>query len=365
MGNYSKKQGKFANYLCEHFGMTDSAFISQFLNYYSIQYGSYQQYQSGWYFNSSAAISALIQERDIRRKRNSLKTKSENTQYLRATDIANYTFCPVSYSISNSFEIEYPSGEKERITGEKLHNQLKLISRVETYKKTGEIEHKLFDDPSIINILKSTNIYSGHQNEKETFFDKNLQIASEPDYIFKDNLAQYFVVEEKFQYRRDPSKPTFFDNWLDWNGYYIPEYEDERLQEIEDWNKSKIFFYLNHQVQLITYLKAINEYDLKYGYLVYWYYDYRNGDEPYIHKVATKKIKLDNWSNTLFQNAYNGLKEFIATKEQNFSKENMSANKCGGCVVNKYCGHKNKRYDKISLPYDKDYLSLFAAKYED
>ena len=44
----------------------------------------------------------------------------------------------------------------------------------------------------------------------------------------------------------------------------------------------------------------MNDYPLEYGYLVYWYYDYDNEQNPYIHKVATKKIMLDTFALKLF-----------------------------------------------------------------
>ncbi len=239
MRNYSDKQKKFAIYLCEHFGMSDNDFISKFLTYYLMQYGFYQKYQSGWYYNSSPAISELIQECDLRKKRDHTKIKNAKTDYIRATDIANYTFCPASFSINNTFEIEYRSGEKEREAGEKLHNQLKLILRVCNYNETGEIEHELFDDPDIIKILKSKNVYLGHNDSNKSFFNTKLKIASEPDYIFIDQDSEYFIVEEKFQYKRDPNKSSFVDNWLEWNGYYPDFLEDDKNQEIDNWKNFK------------------------------------------------------------------------------------------------------------------------------
>lgn len=363
MGIYSSKQQKYANYLCEQFGMTDSSFVSQYLNYYAIQHGYYQKRPTGTYFNSGPAIGILVEERNIRRERNNLKLKEDKPTHIRATDLANYTFCPASYAISNSFEIEFPSREKERVVGEKLHTQLKLVTRVENYKKTGKVEHKLFDDPEIIKILNSNNIYSGHNIEMRKFYNKEFKVSSEPDYIFIDNESLHFAVEEKFHFKRDPRKASYTDKWLEWNGYDSEEHEEERASEIRDWDEFKPFFYLNHQVQLITYLKTITDYDLKYGYLVYWYYDYRNGTEPYIHKVCTKKIVINNQTNDLFIRAYSGLERLLIEKKQDFASEKISARKCAGCVVNKYCGHKSKKFSEVTYPYNSEYLKLYPAEY--
>ncbi len=344
--------------------MDDESFIDKFLNYYAVNYGYYRKYPSGWYFYRGAAIEALITEREIRKKKHLLKAKSTEVKYLRATDLANFTFCPASFSIANTFEIEFPSGEKEREIGEQLHNKLKLLKRVENYKSTGKVEHEIFEDPIILTILESENIYAGHKENRQTFFNEELKIACEPDYIFKDKYKTYFVVEEKFHYKRDPRKTTFEDNWLDWNGYYDETHLEERAKEIENWDSYKPIFYINHQTQLISYLKCIKEYQLKYGYLVYWYYDYNEEQIPYIHKVGAKKIILNENTLNLFNNTLGKLNQLIEEEKINFSSK-LSPYKCAGCVVNKYCGHKNNKYSELTFPYDQDYLKLYPAIYKE
>lgn len=64
-------------------------------------------------------------------------------------------------------------------------------------------------------------------------------------------------------------------------------------------------------MKLLTYLKSITEFDLKYGYLIYWYYDYKK-DIPYIHKVCTKKIVLDADNEDLFQKPFTSIKKLLA-----------------------------------------------------
>ncbi len=349
--------------MLKQFGIDDKYFIFKFLQYYADIYGRYVQYKSGTYYNCSESINQLVIEKNLRRNRHSIKIKNVQQKHINATDLANYTFCPASFSISNTFEIEYPTGEKERLMGEKLHDRLKLIKRVADYKSTGKIAHELFDEPIVLEILKSENIYAGHRNDRKTFYNSELNIACEPDYIFKDKNSNYFVVEEKFQYKRDPSKATYDDKWLEWNGFYSERDHADRMQEIDNWNNAKVYFYPNHQVQLITYLKSIIEYNLKYGYLVYWYYDYRGNQEPYIHKVGTRKITLSDWSLNLFDKSYQGLKRLKANKISSFATEGIKPNKCAACVVNKYCGHKNKKFKELSFPYNKDYLKFFKADF--
>jgi len=362
MGYYNEKQHKFASYLCRTLGMTDDGFVESFLNYYAINFSYYRQFQSGWFLVTDA-INQLMIERNIRRNRYALKIKKP-INYFRATDLANLTFCPASFSISATFPIIHPNMEKERQAGEKLHEKLNLVKRVCKYRETKSVEHRIFEQEDIKEILESDVIYSGHRkNEKHTFFDNNNKIACEPDYIFKDKSSKYFVVEEKFHYKRDPTKATYEDNYNDWHGIYDESHQEFRLQEIKEWEEHKPTFYLNHKIQLITYLKCVKDYPLEYGYLVYWYYDYDNEQNPYIHKVATKKIMLDTFSLSLFNKALASINQLVSKGELNFDGEKISPFKCSRCVVNKYCGHKTKRFNELSYPYKYDYLRLYPSTF--
>ncbi len=205
MALYKDKQYKFALYLCKLLGMTDENFINDFLHYYAINFGYYRQFKSGTFWVTDS-IKQLLIERHIRRNRFALN-KRELPRYFRATDLANISFCPASFAISRTYKIDYPNMEKERQVGVKLHDKLNLIKRVSRYREKKEIEHKIFNQKEILEILNSKLIYSGHsQNKIHSFFDKLNKIASEPDYIFQDLDSRFFVVEEKYHYRKDPKK---------------------------------------------------------------------------------------------------------------------------------------------------------------
>lgn len=362
MSNYSKKQEIFANYLLRKFGIDDHEFISKFLHFYSIAYGQYVQYASGTFFNTSESISQLVLEKNIRDRRQEIKLKQSEKAYINATDIANYTFCPASYSVNSSFVIEHPTGEKQRLIGEKLHKKLNLLKKFEEYHGNQIEKLDVFDDSEILQILNAQIIYTGHNEKfgKKIFYNNESRIACEPDYIFLDDEKQYFLVEEKYHYHKDPRKASYSEKWMEWNGYGNDgsEYE-ERVNNLE--TKSNIFF-KNHTIQVITYLKNIKEYDLKYAYLIYWYYDF-NDDEPYIHKASVKRIILNNYNDDFYLKTINEFHDLLKNKTQEFDTEKINPNKCAGCVVNKYCGHKNKKYKTLTLPYKLDYLTLFRAEY--
>ena len=362
MSNYSKRQYLFAVYLLKQFGIEDSIFIDKFLQYYAMAFGYYRQYESGTFFNTSDSIEELLLEKTIRKERRKIQQKEIGKKHFNATDLANFTFCPVSFAINYSFVIEHPTGKKYTDIGNDLHNKLNLIKRVENFEKTKNTEHSLFNQPEILKILNSKVVYNGHNREvKQYFFNEENKIACDPDYIFLDNNQEYFVVEEKYHYYKDPKKTTYNEKWLEWNGYY--DTGEDMTERVENWENFKSIFFKNHQIQVIAYLKNIKEYTLKYGFLVYWYYDFNDANEPYIHKVGVKRIVIDSYTETFYNQTELAIKNFTKDTKQVFDTENVNPNKCAGCVVNKYCGHKNKRHKEFTLPYNLDYLSFYPADY--
>ncbi len=121
---------------------------------------------------------------------------------------------------------------------------------------------------------------------------------------------------------------------------------------------------MNHKIQLITYLKCVKEYSLEYGFLVYWYYDYDSERNPYIHKVAVQKLRLDANTENLFNKTLTSLNTLVSTGSLPFNIAKLSPLKCSRCVVNKYCSHKTKRFKEIRFPYETEYLKLFPTVYE-
>jgi len=364
MSNYSKKQEIYATYLLNKFGINDYQFIDSFLHVYSILYGYYQKYPSGTYYNSSESITQLLVEKDIRTTRNLIKLKENNKKHINATDLSKYVFCSASYCISNTFIIDYPTGEKQRQIGENLHSKLNLIKKIENYQRDKQIEEETSSNDYLKNIFNSKLIYAGHSDnfEKQVFYNEVTNIASEPDYIFLDSNNTYFIVEEKYHYHKDPKKQTFNEMWMEWNGYGYGVDEDdydERVNELEE--KSNIFFN-NHIIQVLTYIKNIKKYNIQYGYLVYWYYDF-NSSEPYIHKRKIKKIALSEYYEKFYSKTLANFKSLKQNKSEEFDIEKINPNKCANCVVNKYCGHKNKKFNDLSLPYNTEYLQFFPVEF--
>jgi hypothetical protein len=362
MSNYSKKQYIFAVYILKQFGIEDTAFIDKFLQYYAMAYGYYREYESGIFFNTSQSIEELLLEKNIRKDRNKIQKKDPAKNYFNATDFSNFAFCPVSFAINYSFIIEHPTEKKQTNIGIELHHKLNLIKRVETCEKPKSIEDSIFEHPEILKILNSKVVYYGHGNEnKQSFFNKVNNIVCDPDYIFLDSKNEHFVEEEKYHNYKDPKKATYDEKWLAWNGYF--DAGEKRIERVENWENFNPIFFRNHQIQVITYLKNIEKYALKYEYLIYWYYEFNGDNEPYVHKVGVKKIVLDNYSEEFYSQTTTSIKNLLTETKQKFEVENINLNKCAGCVVYKYCRHKSKKYDKYTFPYSLDYLQFFPAEF--
>ncbi len=346
--------------------MSDSTDIETYLQYLEKLFGRMvsfpsQQFQSGigWRYSVSDCIEIIKQELELKKARQEIKLIKPKTTFS-ANDLADYDYCPASFAIGNSFIIEKPTGEEFTETGKQLHE--KLFAASKSWRKEDSV-----NDPSInldiSNIRNSKLIFGGHQNPDRKFVNGNW--IGVPDYIFQDNAKNYFVVEEKFHYKRDPSKNNGFVGYDKQVGaVYDDSAIEEGRKEQEQWSKYNGYFFTNHIVQTVSYIKNIQDYPIKYGYLLYWYYD-KSNDEPYIHKVVSKRIILDEQTETLYVNALNGISNLKNTGIAPFQMDKLNMRKCAACVVNKYCGHKTKRYQNLSLPYQPSFLNLFFATFPD
>ena len=112
-------------------------------------------------------------------------------------------------------------------------------------------------------------------------------------------------------------------------------------------------------------IKNIREYPIEYGYLIYWHYDINKDNEPNIHKVIVKKIEVNDNTDKLYSNAVKGVEKLKQRLEIPFEADKLNMRKCAGCVVSKYCSHKTRMYQSLSLPYDKEKIVLKFAKFPD
>ena len=342
--------------------MTDPKDIDAYLEHLEKLYGgmvSYpsQQYYSGisWRYSVSDCIDIIKQELDLKKTRQTIKTVDQKSTFS-ATDLANYDYCPASFVISNSFLIENPSGQEFTEIGKDFHEKL-LAARTSWHKEDG-VDFSSYD-LDIEAVRQSRLIFAGHQDKNRKFTNGNW--VGTPDYIFQDKNNNYFIVEEKFHYKRDPAKNS---GYIGYDPQVEEIYDDDAAEEAkkeqEQWSNYKGYFFTNHIVQIASYIKNIRDYPIKYGYLLYWYYDNKN-DEPYIHKVVAKRTELDQKTEELYSKAFKGVEELKSALTAPFQVDKLNMRKCAGCVVNKYCGHKTRRYNSLPFPYNQNLLNLFYA----
>ena len=252
-------------------------------------------------------------------------------KFVSATEIASFVFCPVSYCIKKSFEDE-PT--KESKIGAELHKGHRLIFYVKDNKKIidsspnlvgklrDEYNSDFFDD-----IYSSSIYYLGHdQSSKRYFKSSKGYLVGQPDYVFVNKEGARFIVEEKF-------RPLI-----------------KQSKAIKP----------HHKAQLASYILGLDELEARYGYLVYWYYDYEN-DKRTIKKCVVSKLQPAVVDRELVKISYQTINALNRGERLEFITSGLNAIKCANCVVNKFCGHKTGRFNEISIPYGNEYYGLVSA----
>lgn len=293
--------------------------------------------------NKFDVIDYLAKEYSIKKDRKVNYRKNANPNVISATDLSNFVFCPVSFSINKTFQT---SKIEATYNGIYLHEQARLLNH---YNKTDQDEFE-YNHSNVINetyvgdhnklfiedIRNSTLVFTGHNvNDKTKYFIGNKgNYAGQPDYIFRNKDNDFFVVEEKYQ---------------------LYNYDE---------NSDSESFFNNHIIQLVSYLHAIPNYNFKYGYLVYWKYlnDFGNCRVISLH---VKKIEKSENSQKYLVKEFNVLHNFIKSGSIEFDRKSLNYKKCANCVSNLYCGHKTGKFDKLTYPYSESYLKTYYVKFPD
>jgi hypothetical protein len=315
---YTYGQYVYSKNMLLQLGMEDDELIERYLN------GLEKAYGTMWNGHVDDCITNIKEELKLKNFKWRIIDKSLNSNRFTATDLASYIFCPVSYSLNKSFLIQAPSNTQLTETGLLLHNRLGLITQINGIRQRDVRQTDWIDNhPFMELMLNSELLYSGHEENVQFFQNGNFR--GSPDYIFRDSDGKIFVVEEKFMLKKPPINQ----------------------------NNNPVF-YNNHKVQVVSYLKNINEYDIQYGYLIYWYYHAHN--EPYIYDFSFVKILLTESMEKLYTKAITGVNFLQQRSEEEFDKSEINPIKCAACVVNKYCGHKTGKFNELSLPYNRKYM---------
>lgn len=283
-----------------------------------------------WMKERYTMIDFLHDEYQIK-KHNKYKLKKSIYGYITATDLANYVFCPVGYSIGRTFQ---GVSIKGAITGKEFHelsilNQKKNDDKVNTsYESSGlcnDSNRSFFKD-----LISSQLTYAGHDAKNINYFvNEERKFAGDPDYVFTNASGSNYIVEEKF---------------------------------INEANRKHTCFYRNHKVQLASYIKYLQNFNAQYGYLVYWIYSDNSGERSIVG-CEVLKITLDDRASAWLENVMAEVENLRVTKTKIISFEALNPNKCGSCVHSMYCGHKNKKHKEVTYPYDIAYHKQYPADF--
>jgi hypothetical protein len=168
-------------------------------------------------------------------------------------------------------------------------------------------------------------------------------------------------VEEKFIRQDDPMNPSALKlMWEELAGTL----EAKNQERYQLWEKLPFYFFESHIIQVLAYLYNLIEYPLSYGYLVYWLYDFKDG-EPYVFKAGVKKIKLDEKSSDLYQQYQLKMEKLMQKGVEAFDAALINPKKCAACSFSTFCMQKTRRLDRVWLPYPSDALRLFPSEFPD
>jgi CRISPR/Cas system-associated exonuclease Cas4 (RecB family) len=364
----SADQEKLAYYLAQKLGFTIGKFTQDYFeNFVRFSHFDYQNIPVYRNF----VIEFLRNEIEIREKSNS-RLKKALLNSIKATDIENFTFCPVAYSISNTYNIpktdlttvgtslheteilnpgfkklglEYGFGRYLFANKNTITARERLIDEIDEMPDTrGQINYlksyfngtdtKIIDDIAASELLFPT---EDTMDLKDKVF-KSLKgkFVGRPDYIFKNSDSnKVYVVEEKFQLKKG-------------------SFESDK----------KKGFYENHSNQLRSYMYCINDYEISYGYLVYWEYNYVSGI-PRIESARVKKIVKSPIERDRLEKVYRMIQKALVNRGGDFIESYRNPKKCAACGASVFCGHKTGRYRSYTLPYSSDHVKMFSVSYPD
>lgn len=257
---------------------------------------------------------------EIQQKGSQIKIKESKIKVTHsATDLSNFVFCPASYYINQTIEVDF--SEQENIfIGNLEHNKTRVLSINNFIKKSYKINFSTDGYNNILNrIINANCISTGHNESKPTiYYSKKKKLSGIPDYIFKDSKG-YFVVEEKYTFN-----------------------EYSKLD----------FLYENHKVQVLAYLYGLDEFQFTDAYIVYWYIKKKHDESEELFEVYNFRIfhivKTDNNKLELIR-VFDNL-EKIQNRNAFILNNSINHNKCVKCNYFPYCEFKNGNKRQFILP---------------
>lgn len=318
--------------------------------------------------NEFTLVNYLQLELKIKENKDFIIHNNFNLNITSATDIANFTYCPVSYSISKSYSTK--KIESAEIGTEKHSDSYinKLVKKKSKY--TGETNNANFEytesdlnyDENFIELkefLKDYEIlYSGHNDDDVKYFKNDkANFVGQPDFILKNIITnEIIVIEEKYQFIPSVIE-DYSHNYYDATKAAEARITYDRIMEGINEKRNKNYFYQNHINQLKSYLYGISEYPISSAILIYWKYEIKENlkivTKCYFKKFDKSQEKMDRDElNDIFKQ----IKKVNTEGKINFNFKNPL--KCASCVNNILCGHKTGKFEYFTVPYKLEFMEI-------
>jgi hypothetical protein len=311
----TEKQAKFISNLLRQLG-----YSTQKLHDYA-----YERIMSGASVESASYdIEKLLSDLELLRSK---RRKIKFSEYYTPTGLAEYAFCPVSYSIKASYyipeSIEEEAGLKhhEEFNLEKFLKNL-FIKRKREWTSNEERlsdaeKDRIYKGP-YGDLLSSKIIYRGHQSDKNTaFYSEKGKLVGKPDFIFIRSNGSKFVLEEKHTWQPVIEKPWF-----------------------------------SNMIQVLAYIYGLkhesDEFDK--GYLLYFSWHNEN------RRLKTRNARLfiveKNHKNyNSLKMIFDKVKELRNKQSISFDVSSLKLAKCIRCSSRLFCRHKTGELKILKYPY--------------
>lgn len=271
-----------------------------------------------------------------------------------SSNISDYVFCPVSYSINKSINIEQDehinivSNYSSKISISKIYGNRKKfdninealkmlpntldflleIKNTSNYRCLGIPE----DFSEIFNLrLLENNVRSKNRNIHESL---NKKFKASPDYVMiNEETGKKIIIEEKYRYSESSN--------------------------IESPFQSNYFEIAN----TIFNIEEFRDYEV---YIVYWFWKFIPNDNTEFERFFAVtdwkifKVDFENYSKLELDGYVKNIEALLDNKTLSFKSESINSLKCVNCSVRHYCYHKTGRINEISLPYKKYDLEIIS-----
>jgi CRISPR/Cas system-associated exonuclease Cas4 (RecB family)/cold shock CspA family protein len=236
-----------------------------------------------------------------------------------ATDLANFAFCPASYALSQTYNLDFSEQENINIGEAEHQNQRFLNLRdIVSQRSVPFTSSETVFNRLVSRIIHAKSILAGHDNssiQSKIYYSKNRKISGIPDYIFRDEKG-HFAVEEKYTFKKPDELEGLFKN---------------------------------HKVQALAYLYGLSDFEFTEVYVCYWFVE-KCTDSYLVTGSKAFELKKSNEHKQILLDVFNNVEAIQNRQPYAFSSNQINYKKCVRCSYFPYCDYKSGEKKFIELP---------------